>query len=134
MAFVMNVKNTLNMTPKFKAWRESDKKMWDNVVAGVVDGEVAVYNIKSGVACNFDVLIQFTGLKDTDGTEIYEGDILLWHFILRDRIQVVKYESYGFEYADEGIGYGIGHNKESKKANCKIIGNIYQNPELINQP
>ena len=72
-------------------------------------------------------LQQFTGLKDKDGKEIYEGDIIK-NFAIRDLVIFEK-----------GIFTTImSHNdqfnvKQPLAVHCEIeiIGNIYENPELI---
>jgi uncharacterized phage protein (TIGR01671 family) len=69
---------------------------------------------------------QYTGLKDKNGKEIYEGDILT--SINSNNIVV---------YWDEIHGRWIGHDKKHFNEdlyyyNCgEIIGNIYENPELL---
>ena len=71
---------------------------------------------------------QFTGLSDKNGKEIYEGDVLefSWVFNKRDRHIVVWDDSLtGFEpfvFADRG---------DYVPNDCKVIGNIYENLELI---
>jgi len=73
------------------------------------------------VGCNWK-LMQFTGLKDKNGKEIYEGDIVSAF----GRTSAVKFHD---GYFDCGIDY-----IESQSLNVdsyEIIGNIYENPELL---
>lgn len=71
------------------------------------------------------ILTQFTGLKDKNGKEIYEGDILRgngdW-----DKPILVKWEGGGFH----GVG-GYKHVGFNFFNLFEIIGNIYENPELL---
>jgi uncharacterized phage protein (TIGR01671 family) len=70
-------------------------------------------------------LMQFTGLKDKNGKEIYEGDII--NHPVCERGKVVYFEPYASFKVEKGdFLYDINMNEESE-----IIGNIYQNPELI---
>lgn len=79
-------------------------------------------------------LIQYTGLKDKNNIEIYEGDIVK-HF--GDEILLVKWindesqfyclSSYGLK---KDIIIGAKLSKISIK-NIEVIGNIYENPELF---
>lgn len=98
-------------------------------------------------------LMQYTGLKDKNGKEVYEGDIVVGDFGVR-RLGVVEYFTNGWkEFRCVGcfvVRHHIldGHaesdmvdmsNLESPKYNgqdialCEVLGNIYENPELLKE-
>lgn len=106
------------------------------------------------VICNFvevqkDTIGQFTGIRDIDGTEIYEGDILCygnpdseWEFdrfpfeIAHDNPPyIVKWYVEGFPLictANNGVeGFDYTDEATLVNNNFKVIGNIHDNPELI---
>lgn len=73
---------------------------------------------------NTNGVMQFTGLKDKNGKEIYEGDIVscpIGTFEGVMKTAVVKYDS----------GFYIPLNLNSPET--EVIGNIYENPELCNK-
>jgi uncharacterized phage protein (TIGR01671 family) len=74
-------------------------------------------------------VMQYTGVKDKNGKEIYEGDIIKW----KDHIFIVKYfekiGAFGFAFiADDGVEdfYDLSISDLSE-----VIGNIHENPELL---
>jgi uncharacterized phage protein (TIGR01671 family) len=75
---------------------------------------------------NDRILMQFTGLKDKNGKEIYEGDIVDVNYFGRKEV-VEFFVNAGFAcfmpFLDDG------HHWNS--FNCEVVGNIYENPELI---
>ena len=66
-------------------------------------------------------IMQYTGLKDKNGTEIYEGDILQRN---DNSIAVVEFENGMFTTAYDSLKFELYDN------GSVVIGNIYQNPEL----
>ena len=79
-------------------------------------------------------LMQYTGLKDSDEKEIYEGDILSFTTeIYYDGVYLETYHIEKVEF-DEGSYWAHGHWLTEIIANdygVKVIGNIYENPELL---
>ena len=79
------------------------------------------------------ILMQFTGLHDKNGKEIYEGDIIQWGG--QNEPMVVawsdKYASFGIHRS--GWMYMHFFGEAVDNTDCEVIGNIYQNPELIKQ-
>ena len=67
------------------------------------------------------ILMQFTGLKDKQGKEIYEGDIVENGDVARPQSNIVKYVTT----------LNMARYIPSHLERCEVIGNIYENPELL---
>lgn len=79
------------------------------------------------------VLMQYTGLKDKNGKEIYEGDIIKLFIpqIMSENNGVIDIERiFCVEYNLQKCGYG---NILSKPEYIEVIGTIYENPELVEE-
>ncbi|MDS3874868.1 YopX family protein [Staphylococcus hominis] len=123
------------MIPKFRAWDKDHKYMEytdRNLIVSFGDnGNVDatdlsnIYSTCNGMQ-NFE-LMQSTGLKDKNGTEIYEGDIVK---NIYDEIYVVKWFDAAF-YLEEKYNGGFDYHELHFEDNKKVIGNIYENPELL---
>jgi hypothetical protein len=77
-------------------------------------------------------VVQYTGLKDKNGKEIYDGDIL----DCEDRICKVVWHNQAGQWDSDFIKYkGVlksnGIDNVSFKYRAVVIGNIYENPELL---
>lgn len=126
------------MIPKFRAWLKKEQKM-DNEIDHISWLEDELYCIGDGITymvlAEDLVLMQSTGLKDKNGKEIFEGDILCDEGIEQENEFVYVTVSYreGMwvcnQITDELCGYGGALNEFSN--DYSIIGNIYENPELL---
>lgn len=106
---------------KFRAWDKELKKWSDKPLIG------AAKDITSDTDC---VWSQFTGKYDIRGTEIYEGDIV--RFQRREGELFVGEISYVEEYgAYFVIHSGISDNQLYAFSRYEVIGNIFENPELL---
>ena len=113
---------------KFRAWNPQLKLMYAKVLVG---SQGAVKSISGDTVCYYNDneirIMQYTGLKDKNGKEIYEGDILsldgeIWCS--------VDWSDGGFHImASETQGKSPLIQERSKR--FEVIGNIYENPDLL---
>jgi hypothetical protein len=115
-------------TIKFRAWREND----DGEMA-MIDGDSLAYEEYAPITelLSQEGVMQFTGKRDRHGIEIYEGDILKMPYSKKNKI--VEYGKF-FNCGCCGDFAGIGFDFEEKEFDkVEIIGNIYENPELLSE-
>lgn len=88
----------------------------------------------SSTIVDINTIGQFTGLHDKNGKEIYEGDIIRYSLDGgRKDIGYIGFHarSASFRVIAEHTDYGIGNRGELHELNLEVIGNIYDNPELL---
>ncbi|WP_288532297.1 YopX family protein [uncultured Streptococcus sp.] len=127
------------MAPKFRAWLKEEKRMTDVHEMTFIDGEVYLISDVTGFyAYDEFELMQSTGLRDKNGREIYEGDIVKYKYGVNTFTEVVTYDKdfAGFGLVDDD-GYGstvftFGELAEDVDfSSLEVAGNIYENPELL---
>lgn len=110
---------------KFRAWDTSEKKMHTEISLLFANDLNGVFEGLSECGC---IVMQYTGLKDKDCVEIYEGDVVR---VMDSTFAIVKYsDDRGAYYLDCGKGIGdVG--LICQYDTIKLVGNIYENPELM---
>lgn len=128
--------------PKFRAWDEYHEKLvevasidFDNGICLVRDVECDVYSV------HWDnlTLMQYTGLNDKNGVEIYKGDYIRCKQYVGGNFVDYHYET---GYVDFKVGaFGL-HRKQGfyrpfkdwlEDYEFEVLGNIHANPELLNE-
>lgn len=81
--------------------------------------------------------MQYTGIKDKNGKEIYEGDIISTDLDRPFNIVVFRNGAFMFQCHDNGkdyYDYMFSVDEESDRWEYgEIIGNIYENPKLVGE-
>ena len=115
---------------KFRSWNYMKKEMSYQDIHGIVLGYL-------GTNLNEKYLMQFTGLLDKHGKEIYEGDIVKLEHPISDVIRQIVWYIDGWKTARLDTCNKHCNPKPqtpnySSWNDFEIIGNIHENPELIN--
>ena len=126
------------MTPRFRAWHKTWEEMgkvkWirfddeGNVTTVLFRGR----DLGTNTHADKIELMQSTGLYDMEGTEVFEGDILR-HQIQTEYTFIVKYDKDKGRWYGDGLSrtYRIDIAKRFLPYYYKVIGNIYETPELL---
>ncbi|WP_298333465.1 YopX family protein [uncultured Erythrobacter sp.] len=115
---------------KFRAWEPATNTIWDVREIEWADGQILDLYLGLHSTGNPDdagvSVLQFTGLTGKDGTEIYEGDWFRPDIPNSRTAMLVEWDEHKASYKpfnDPNYNYSSSAGK--------IIGNKYENPELI---
>ena len=125
------------MVPKFRAWNMpfGPKGPMQEMVYGKASSILAFAEMSPDKY----IVEQSTGLKDVNGKEIYEGDIVVPVMTILGRtkrlgdpfIVVLGNYVYGKWIATYVANYGFGVDGWYTSEQLEVIGNIHENPELL---
>ena len=126
--------------PKFRAWDKISKKMFPVTMIDFGQSYMMIEEINE-LLCKRDFdeieIIQSTGLFDKNGKEIYEGDIV--RFSDCDDDVYITPVVWDKNYACFGVSFSGGYPISfdyleefyTELKDIEVVGNIYENPELL---
>ena len=131
---------------KFRVWDKETKHMHicgedvhDTINFEIETNRAYYYNLQNGCGSlredsNY-VLMQYTGLKDKNGKEIYEGDIIkiCAEGLGGEAIGKIVYDEYDLAFVLKNEVEELSECLWYAEQQLEVIGNIYDNPELLRE-
>jgi len=131
------MENNMNREIKFRAWDIKRNEMRSPEGVLLLPKREGGAQAMSGDGYNYE-LMQFTGLKDKNGKEIYEGDV--FREVYDDEGKTIEFVSV-VKWDSSSASFFAGEPKQHFAELCdldeianefEVIGNIHENPELLN--
>lgn len=122
---------------KFRMWHKNIKQMYDVGLINLQQGLIFIKNYLVYTQSSFAIeeveLMQYTGLKDKNGKEIYEGDIVKIDCPTMKMTGEIKYSEMSAMFYIYDVIEDIEETLWYQKEEYEVIGNIYKNPELLEE-
>ena len=123
---------------KMKAWLKKEKKMVAIIgidfnyeyIRYTEDSNLFNENYKTAEFKDIE-LLQFTGLKDNGGQELYEADVIKFNDGIDDIYGLISYDDEDAVYC---VSYeNVTEHLSNMAGDFEIVGNIFENPDLHEQ-
>ncbi len=141
------VKEVIMREIKFRVWHKQLKQMYGDAWHGRCVGEASTNSTNDHLRflqSHDMVLMQYTGLKDKNGREIYEGDIVNVHIFVqelgenfgvvegeREFVAEVEFGVTGISVKNKNFSDNPVFYDQFHEESLEVTGNIYENPELL---
>lgn len=136
---------------KFRAWEKRSNQMFSNDYLVDAGRQLVIFakrmrpnlpdmeNVKGGLMLFTDdkdlELMQFTGLHDAHGKEIFEGDVVRYTIITKDKIEIIPcivyFDMGAFHIKDTRLHGRFDLLSKCEPDDIAVVGNIYENPEFL---
>ena len=125
---------------KFRSWLKgkmlNDANLYNNKLSWISKNGYECFSCLPSI--DDAVLMQYTGLKDKNGVEVYEGDIVkstryIGGHYLDTLSDLVLVEFYNYKWVIQPVKRKLATPNvlSELESDCEVIGNIYENPELL---
>lgn len=131
---------------KFRVWDKLEERFatCDEGYQGhyVLSLKGEFHNLQNGSGGKEYIVQQYTGMKDRQGKDVYEGDIVKWGMSHDQetafcRLRVVEFHEQQLIYKVVEVGEypaGVDYLYEAMQPAtrwCEVVGNVFENPELL---